>query len=197
MAEDTRTRILDTAERLFADRGFYGVSIAAIATEIDLTKQALLHHFGSKEKLYGEVLKRISQRFELDLSKAQPSGDDPVERLVASLLHLQTRNTDQPNVIHLLMRELLDNKRRADTVGTWYLEPFLERLTCMVAATPKYNDATLEEAFAATYQLLGAINYFGVSQPTLTGIYGERFYAKIEADFPQQLEALIRSAVAP
>ena len=55
MAQDTRERLLDQAEPLFAERGFYGVSIAAIASELGLTKQALLHHFGSKEKLYGEV----------------------------------------------------------------------------------------------------------------------------------------------
>ena len=59
MASDTRELFLDTAETLFAERGFYGVSIAAIAGELGLTKQALLHHFSSKEKLYGAVLERI------------------------------------------------------------------------------------------------------------------------------------------
>ncbi|MEL6753814.1 MAG: helix-turn-helix domain-containing protein, partial [Pseudomonadota bacterium] len=68
MASDTREQFLDTAEALFAERGFYGVSIAAIADELDLTKQALLHHFGTKEKLYGAVLQRISDEFERQLA---------------------------------------------------------------------------------------------------------------------------------
>ena len=39
MQADTRQRLLDIAEQLFAERGFYGVSIAAIASEVGFTKQ--------------------------------------------------------------------------------------------------------------------------------------------------------------
>ena len=51
---DTRERFLDAAAEAFAERGFYGTSIAAIAESLPYTKQALLHHFGSKEKLYAK-----------------------------------------------------------------------------------------------------------------------------------------------
>ena len=40
MHADTRQRLPDIAEQLFAERGFYGVSIAAIASEVGFTKQA-------------------------------------------------------------------------------------------------------------------------------------------------------------
>ena len=63
MTISTRDQLLATARTLFAERGFYGVSIASIANEHGLTKQALLHHFSSKEKLYGEVLKEIADDF--------------------------------------------------------------------------------------------------------------------------------------
>ena len=69
MTQTTRQEFLDTAERLFAARGFYGTSLAAISDDLGLTKQALLHHFGSKEKLYGEVLARISTRFDALLAE--------------------------------------------------------------------------------------------------------------------------------
>ena len=71
-AEATKEKFLDVARKLFAEKGFYGVSIAAISSELDLTKQALLHHFGSKEKLYGLVLEGISERF----MQALGDGDD-------------------------------------------------------------------------------------------------------------------------
>ena len=64
MHADTRQRLLDIAEQLFAERGFYGVSIAAIASEVGFTKQGLLHYFNSKEKLYGAILQRISYDFQ-------------------------------------------------------------------------------------------------------------------------------------
>lgn len=92
------------------------------------------------------------------------------------------------------MRELLDNKRRADTAGTWYLKPFLEQLTHRVKAIPAWSEASDAEAFAVVYQLLGAINYFGISEPTLKGIYGAERYEEIKRAFPAQLEALIAKA---
>ena len=39
---DTPEKLLLVAEALFSERGFYGVSIAAIASELGITKQALL-----------------------------------------------------------------------------------------------------------------------------------------------------------
>ncbi|MEL6727618.1 MAG: TetR/AcrR family transcriptional regulator [Pseudomonadota bacterium] len=191
MAQDTRERLLDQAEPLFAERGFYGVSIAAIANELGLTKQALLHHFGSKEKLYGEVLKRISTRFET--IDPAPADADSTQQLTAFLLALHMQNTTSTNATRILMRELLDNKRRADTAGTWYLKTFLERLIAMVKAVPNWTDASDAEALALVYQLLGAINYFGISEPTLTGIFGNRGYEALNAAFPSQLEQLIRA----
>lgn len=192
MASDTRELLLDRAEALFAERGFYGVSIAAIANELGLTKQALLHHYGSKEKLYGEVLKRISERFDADTT----DHSDPAVKFKAYLTGLYTPGTEGKETTRVLMRELLDNKNRADSAGTWYLKPFLAALTNMVKAIPNWQDASDAEAFTLVYQLLGAINYFGISEPTLKGIYGADHYAKIEARFPEQLERLIDAAIA-
>ena len=60
---NTKTALIEVAHKLFADRGYDGVSIADIAGELGITKQALLHHFGNKEKLYGKVLEGVSERF--------------------------------------------------------------------------------------------------------------------------------------
>ena len=62
MTRDTREAFVETATALFSEKGFYGVSLATIADELGLTKQALLHHFGSKQKLYGEVLQATADR---------------------------------------------------------------------------------------------------------------------------------------
>ena len=196
MASDTREQFLDTAEMLFSERGFYGVSIAAIANELGLTKQALLHHFGSKEKLYGEMLKRISDEFavlEIDILRDET---DPATRLKTYLMRLLLPFDRGAAPTRLLMRELLDNKRRADSAGTWYLKPFLEQLVRMVRAIPAWQNASRAEAFTMVYQLLGAINYFGISEPTLRGIFGADTYAGIEQAFPAQLEGLIEAAIA-
>ena len=42
MTSSTRDQFLQAAIKQFADRGFYGTSIASIAADLGLTKQALL-----------------------------------------------------------------------------------------------------------------------------------------------------------
>ena len=54
----TRERILDAAERLFAARGYEGTSTRAIVAASGDTIGSVNYHFGSKEKLFREVLQR-------------------------------------------------------------------------------------------------------------------------------------------
>ena len=53
---ETRSRLLDAAAAVFADRGIEGASVDAIADAAGRTSGALYSHFGSKEGLLVELL---------------------------------------------------------------------------------------------------------------------------------------------
>ncbi|MDH3744532.1 MAG: TetR family transcriptional regulator, partial [Acidobacteriota bacterium] len=53
-----RDRLLDAAERLFAEHGAHRASLRAITQEADANLAAVNYHFGSKEGLLREVLSR-------------------------------------------------------------------------------------------------------------------------------------------
>jgi len=53
-----RSKILDCAEKLFADHGFHGSSMRDIATLADVQVALVGYHFGSKEELLDAVLVR-------------------------------------------------------------------------------------------------------------------------------------------
>lgn len=55
--DDTRTRILDTAERLFAERGIEAVSVRSILAEAGVNVALAHYHFGSREGLVEELLR--------------------------------------------------------------------------------------------------------------------------------------------
>lgn len=56
MKKDTRQIILDTAKRLFNERGYNGVSLKDIADEIGISKGNLTYHFRKKEDIMESLL---------------------------------------------------------------------------------------------------------------------------------------------
>jgi len=71
MSAETKERILDTAEELFADRGFPGTSMRDITKAAEVNLAAINYHFGSKEALLIAVLERTTT----------PVNQDRLERL--------------------------------------------------------------------------------------------------------------------
>lgn len=55
---DTRERILDTAERLFAEKGISGTSLRALTKAAAANLASVHYHFGSKEALLDAVVER-------------------------------------------------------------------------------------------------------------------------------------------
>jgi len=50
-SQESRKRLVQTALRLFASRGYHNTSIADILRESDCTRGVLYHYFPSKEEL--------------------------------------------------------------------------------------------------------------------------------------------------
>jgi AcrR family transcriptional regulator len=57
----TRTRILRSAERLFARKGYRGVSLRDLARQCGVRMFTIQHHFGSKLELYREIRQASSR----------------------------------------------------------------------------------------------------------------------------------------
>ncbi|MCK5341339.1 MAG: helix-turn-helix transcriptional regulator, partial [Desulfobulbaceae bacterium] len=55
---DTKHRILDAAERLFADKGYHNTSLRNITSAAKANLASVNYHFGSKEALISEVMDR-------------------------------------------------------------------------------------------------------------------------------------------
>lgn len=74
----TKARILDAAERLFADRGFDATSLRTITAEANVNLAAVNYHFGSKAGLLEEVFTRrvqpLNEERLAELSALQAAG---------------------------------------------------------------------------------------------------------------------------
>jgi len=56
----TRERILQAAQKVFAESGYEAATFQAVAVEIGLTRPAINNYFHSKSALYGAVARRVS-----------------------------------------------------------------------------------------------------------------------------------------
>lgn len=86
---DTRTKILNKAEQLFAKHGYEACSLRTISINSRVNQGLLHYHFGSKKNLFSEMFLRrarelVRQRIELlDEAEAAAAGRPvPVETLV-------------------------------------------------------------------------------------------------------------------
>ncbi len=102
----SREQILDAGERLFAQRGYDGVSMRDIVAGTALSNQAsLYHHFRNKRDLYEAVLTRGVQQI-LDLMPERHSGT-PAE-IDANVDHLVDHLQEHPHLAQLIQRASLD-----------------------------------------------------------------------------------------
>ena len=89
----TRELILQTALKLFSQKGFEAVSVRDIAAELELTAPALYVHFKSKQDILEAILRRMEER------DAELSGQDGVP---------QETFADNPNSYdHVLLDNLM------------------------------------------------------------------------------------------
>ncbi|MBP7797389.1 MAG: TetR/AcrR family transcriptional regulator [Thermoanaerobaculaceae bacterium] len=75
-------RLLVSARRLFAQRGFFGVSIDEVVRAAAVTPPSLYYHFKNKEGLHAAVCRRAAADYQAALSRAASASGSVVQRIV-------------------------------------------------------------------------------------------------------------------
>lgn len=111
-AGEAVARILAAAEALFAERGFDGTSMNAVAAAAAVSKANIFHHFNSKNALYLEVLRQACYDSAEHLDHLE-SDDRPFPGRLAQFAHEHLESLLQhERVSRLILRELLENGPR-------------------------------------------------------------------------------------
>lgn len=102
---ETRRRILQAAEAIFAERGFSDTSLDAVAEAADVHQPGIFYHFPNKRALYEAVVGEALAPLEKGSEQALVSAGPPRERLLDSISSWVDILTERPGVAKLILHE--------------------------------------------------------------------------------------------
>jgi AcrR family transcriptional regulator len=157
-------RILDAALSSFSGRGFEATSLDALARGLDLTKQTILHHFGSKDGLLVAVMDRAVAEVGAVIDETLASGRTRRSAMQAVVRAAYSLAGQRPELLGF-MREVgrLGPAQNAQLAA--HLEPLTTRATTFLrdemgaAARPQDPRRAVYAAYAS---VLGAVTEFEV-----------------------------------
>ncbi|WP_159942287.1 MULTISPECIES: TetR/AcrR family transcriptional regulator [unclassified Nocardiopsis] len=152
-----RIAILGAAARLFAERGYRGVSIDDLGRAVGTTGPALYRHFAGKQALLGEVLVDVSDRLAHQGRERVARATGPEEALDALLRGHIAFALDEPDLITVHDRELGNltdtDRRRVRRLQRGYVEQWVGVLARL---RPDAPPAVLRAAVHAVFGLLNS-----------------------------------------
>jgi len=104
----SRQHILKVSIRLFAKKGFAGVSVDEIVDAADVNKRMVYHYFGSKEALYQAALADEYGKLEaLEIKTLHP--EEPIEKVISDIVSAYfSFLQDNPDFVQLILQENLN-----------------------------------------------------------------------------------------
>jgi AcrR family transcriptional regulator len=155
-----QAQILETAARLFCEKGFDKASMGDIADAMGLTKAGLYHHIGSKEELLFEIMSYGMDLFEEKvLSRVTPIAD-PLERLRATLRgHVLLVIRDRPKEVTVILHESNALKGRYRNRINIRKKRYIHFLEKTFRELVKSGVARRVDPSVAAFAMLGMINW--------------------------------------
>jgi len=134
MTSPAKTRILDAAEDLFANRGYEATSMVDIADVVNVSGPAIYKHYGSKTEVYEAVVERLFAPMKTYMAQHDPLQD---EQSVELLRKLVNHHIDHPNISRIIQQATLNSGDHLNKlVDDWYRPFFSQILAQTGALTP-------------------------------------------------------------
>ncbi len=166
-ARDSRTLILDSAQRLFAEFGYSATSTMRIAEAAGVTRTLIFHYFPTKQAILAALLDERGLRDALaDVDVPQTHGD-----LQAALLMLAEQIHHRLQLSEQVLQIVLHERSCQPLTERPYVE-FMERLESLVQDTvaETLGDRTTKATMQATASTFAAVLLRDALQAPLTGI---------------------------
>ncbi len=157
--QDTRERILQAAVKLFAEKGFHGVSVKEISVAAGTNTALLFYYFNSKKDLYDAIYQDarniLLEVFE-EISEGKASARECLEELIRHFLEDFSRDCDFDLLI----------SREIHGFGEYTREELAEMLSSVLAPLEKIVSRGIREGiFRKINPRLAALSIMALLHP--------------------------------
>ncbi len=106
-AAATREALIEAGTALFAERGFDGATVDAIARRAAVNKAMIHYHFGSKEGLYRAILVDVYAGLAARVREVCVPADPPAVRLRRFIEAFAETNLRRPGLSAMVLKEIV------------------------------------------------------------------------------------------
>jgi TetR/AcrR family transcriptional regulator len=201
-ASASRGQILATASRLFAARGFDATSLQEIADDLGMTKQAVLHHFRSKDQLRQAVLDDILGHWRDALPRLLFAATASEDRFDAVFGELHRFFAAEPVRARLLVREALDRPAEVKKLLRGPVRPWMLAVASYIrqgqASGQHFADAD-PEAYVSliTLFVISAVSSAALSQASMPSHGPSGDDGDVAARWSGELARIAKTALFP
>ncbi|MDH3655250.1 MAG: TetR/AcrR family transcriptional regulator [Myxococcales bacterium] len=174
--EQTRVTILDAAEDEFAEHGFHGTRMVAIAKRAGVTHGLLHYYFDSKDRLYEEVVGRLFRRH-LRLFE-QLASEGTVVSAREAVMQSFDLFWEHPNQVRIMLWEMASGDDRVERAMKDFYDGMARALARLPAkATSAKPGRDPRDVYVS---ILGALVVYFFRDPAIKRVFGEKRFT--EAD---------------
>jgi AcrR family transcriptional regulator len=198
--DETRRRLIETAERLFAQRGIEAISIRDITGQAGVNGAAIFYHFGSKDGLVEAILEHRAGEFAarraqlLDVLEQAPDIAllDVIQALIKPTAEL-AHSGESGGSHYLAFMSAVRNHPELMPVVERHYDPNITRFLAVLArVTPHLSDDERVVRFALAKELIHRV--YGRPQRDPMRIWVEDHAANVPDDLTDELTAFLVAA---
>lgn len=158
-----REKLLDTAEKLFSERGFSSTSVRDLTMTAGCNIAAVNYHFGGKDQLYKAMFQRHMSEVFADqikiinevMNSKKPTLELFLRRMIAKALKPLGEQSERIPMLKLIVRESLNPHIKEEIVELEIFRNFIEQIqNALVKLVPGLS---AEKAILCFYSLEGLI----------------------------------------
>jgi AcrR family transcriptional regulator len=154
--DETRSRIIDAAARIFSERGYRAASTREIATRARVNQGLITYHFGSKQALWKAATDHIFERLRAGVDRLTPPAGttDPRAQAREAIRRYVRFAAAHPELFRLMVEEGKHADARLRWLVDTHLKPIYAAFERLVERyTPGFDRALMPHVY---YTLAGA-----------------------------------------